>query len=209
MGKFTKNRLLIPALSGLCVAMCVSVGFATWITTGGGSGNVFGTINADGIETTANPQDLDVVTITSLNQFSYATGYGFDNNGIFENNTYLTGVCAFNVTNGKSCFTSFRNNKSFKLDVELSTSSSFGGFASKSITSDSISLTSDNFTNVNQDPNDSAAISTTFTITCDSDTANFSFNFSIHLIWGGSNLSSFPDLSSVAMNIKFTPKENA
>ena len=199
--------MLIPTLSALCVAMCVSVGFASWIVTGGSDALAVGNINADDVEVGGNvPQDLDVVTITSINSFSYAAGYGFDNEGVFGNTTELTGTCLFNSTNGKKCFTSFKNDKSFKLDIELSTALP-NGFLTNNFSSDQISLSSTNFVVANQDPADADKITASFVITCTNNENNFNFDFSIRLIYGA-QLSSFPNLSTANFNVKFTPKEN-
>ena len=201
-------KRVIPFVAALCSIMCFSVGFSSWVVTGGSNALAIGQIGVDDIDSGGTaPQNLDVVTITTLNGFEYATGYGFNNDGVFTNNTNLTGTCTFNVENGRNCFTSFRSDKSFKLEIKLSSSLS-GGLYSNDFTSDSISLTSSNFTVSSQNPTDSENITATFVITCTNDSANFTFDFSIHLIWGGASLTSFPNLQSASFNVEFTPKEN-
>ena len=205
----SKNKILVALVALFTMLMCTSVGFAAWITTGGSSSILSGNIDADDVQggggSSHTPENLDVITITTLNGYEYSTGYGFVNDDVISNSTNLTGTCLFNVTNGKKCFTSFRENKSFKLDITLSTSLS-GGFSGNSLTSNSASLTSDNFTVASTNPTDSTNITTSFTITCNSSDSNFTFDFAINLTYGGS---SFPNLASANFNIKFEPKENA
>jgi len=205
-----KNKILVALVALFTMLMCTSVGFATWITAGGGSASVNGNIDADDIQGgggSHTPQDLDVVTITQVNNYQYYTAYGWVNDGLFDDDVLLTGTCSFNVENGKSCFTSFRDNKSFKLDVKLTTALS-GGFSGNSITSSEITLTSSNFATTTQDPVDSTNITTTFALVCNDSNSNFTFDFSIKLTYGGS-LTSFPDLASANIKVEFAPKENA
>ncbi len=205
-----KNKILVALVALFTMLMCTSVGFAAWITTGGSNATANGTIDADTVEGgggSHTPQNLDVVTITNVDEYQYYAGNGFVNNGVYDDECYLTGSCSFNATNGKKCFTSFRDSNSFKLDVELSTTAS-GGLSGLNITSSEISLTSTNFTVGSQNPTDSTTITTTFTITCGSNESDFTFDFSVKLVYG-ETLSSFPDLSSAPISIKFTPKENA
>ncbi len=205
-----KNKILVALVALFTMLMCTSVGFAAWITTGGSNATANGTIDADTVEGgggSHTPQNLDVVTITQLNPYQYYSGYGFVNDGMFDDDILLSGTCNFNATNGKSCFTSFRNNKSFKLDVKLTTALS-GGFSGQSITSSEITLTSSNFTTATLDPTDSTDISTTFALTCSDNNSNFTFDFSIKLTYGGA-LTSFPDLATANIKVEFTPKENA
>ena len=204
-----KNKILVALVALFTMLMCTSVGFAAWITTGGSNSILSGNIDADDVQGGGShtPENLDVITITNVNDFQYYAGSGFVNDGVYDDDVYLTGTCSFNVTNGKKCFTSFRNNNSFKLDVQLTTALS-GGFSGANITSSEMSLTSTNFTVGSQNPTDSTNITATFTIACNSNASDFTFDFSVKLTYGGS-LSSFPDLSSAAINIEFTPKENA
>ena len=204
-----KNKILVALVALFTMLMCTSIGFATWITTSGDSSAIGGNIEADDVQggggSTHTPENLDVVTISTLNGYQYSTGYGFVNDDVCSNSTSLTGTCLFNSANGKKCFTSFRDTKSFKLDITLSTSLS-GGFSGNNFTSNSISLTSSNFSVSTSDPVDSTNITTSFTIVCNDNNSDFSFDFAINLTYGGS---SFPNLSSANINIKFEPKENA
>ena len=203
-----KNKILVALVALFTMLMCTSIGFATWITTNGSNSAINGAIDADNVDNGGSahtPENLNVVTITTLNGYQYSTGYGFVNDDVISNSTSLTGTCLFNTTNGKKCFTSFRESKSFKLDVTLSTSLS-GGFSANNLASNSISLTSNNFTVAASVPTSSTTITTSFTITCNSSDSDFSFDFAINLTYSGSN---FPNLSSANFNIKFEPKENS
>lgn len=190
--------------------MCVSVGFASWVVTGGSNALALGSFEADDFTVGSSGQNLDVIQISNLSDYQYATGYGFVNNGVYAETTNLTGSCLFNVQNGKNCFTSFRNDKSFALDVTLTTSNSFGGFSTNNISMTSISLSSTNFISSSHDTiNNGTDITTTFNITCADYNEDFTFSFLLTLSWGGSNLSSFPNLSNSNFNIAFLPKESA
>lgn len=206
--KLSKVKWFAAIISLLSSVMSFSIGFGLWSIQAVDTDGITGNIQVDTVEEDhGTPQNLDVITISSMNSFSYAAGYGFNIDDVFGNTAYLTGTCSFNAENGKKCFTSFRESNSFKLDIELSSSLS-GGLSSNSFTSNEISLTSSNFTLSNQDPTDGEKITATFIITCSSNNSNFTFDFSIKLVYGGT-LSNFPNLAAAALNVKFTPKENS
>ena len=202
-------RTFAPFVTLGCALMCVSVGFASWIVTSGSDALALGQIQADDIESGGTGVEKDVISVTT-DGFQYATNYGFVNDGVYANNVNLTGTCTFNYANAQSCFTSFRNNKSFKLDVTLDSSLS-GGLQSKGFKSDSVILTSDNFADLNQNPTEGSSLTTTFTITCSSNTtSNFTFNYTFNLAWESTeDVTSFPDLNGANLRITFLPKENA
>ena len=127
--------------------------------------------------------------------------------GVFGSSAVLNGTCSFDSTVAQQCIPTFRNNKSFKLDVVISCTLT-DGLSANGFTSSSISLTSDNFTVAAQDPTDSETITTTFVITCTDNASDFDFDFSITLNYGNS-LSNFPKLSTAGFNILFQPKENS
>ena len=204
-----KTKIIIPLVTVGCALMCISVGFATWITTSGGTTSVLGQVQADDVDNAGHGENVDVITITSIEPYQYAAGYGFVNNGVYASSVDLTGTCLFNVANGKSCFDSFSgSSKSFKLDVTLSTALS-GGFSSQGFSSSSISVTSTNFSSTSHTTiTNSDTISTTFTVACIDNSENFSFSFSIGLSFANS-LTSFPDMGDANLNISFLPKENS
>ena len=202
-----KNKTLVTLVALFTTLLCVCVGFASWLVTGGSNALALGQVQADDVLPAPQGDDVDVISITDTANIEYGTAYGFVNDGTYKNNVNLTGACSFDIENGKSCFTSLRSStKSFKLDVTLTTALS-NGFLSNGFTCDSISLTSTNFASCSHGTiNSDASISTTFTINCNNTTADFTFDFAIHLVWSGS---SFPNLSSSSIQIAFLAKENA
>ena len=202
-----KSKILISLVAFFTAAMCVSVGFATWITTGGSSAGLNGNIETDNVQTTSS-SNLDVLTINSLRPFGYSTGYGFVNNGLYSSSVNLTGVCIVNSANLKQCLNSYSSNKQFSLTISLTTSIS-GGFSSNLFSSSAFILTSSNFTTLNQAPTVGENMESSFNITCSNNNSDFSFSFDIEVSWGGSNpnLAEFPDLSLETFNIGFLFKE--
>ena len=202
-----KNKILISLVALFTMLMCISVGFASWIVTGGSNALALGEIEADDVLTEPTGESVDVITITSIEKYQYAEGYGFVNGGLYSNNVDLTGTCRFDSENAKSCFDSYSNNKSFKLTFEL-TGELDGGLSSNGFSSTNITLSSSNFSSSSHDTiiND-ATISTTFTVSCYSNSTDFNFSFSINLKYTGS-LSSFPNMGSANLSVNLTPKEN-
>ncbi|MBR1581697.1 MAG: hypothetical protein IJ656_01560 [Bacilli bacterium] len=201
------GRKLLVVLCPVSIISLVGLGFSTWAVATQATNNMTVDLSVGDVITGGTGEALDVITISSLGNFEYATGYGFVNDGIYADNVDLTGTCLVNTANAKSCFTSYRNTKSFKLDVSLSTALP-NGLNPNGFSSSSMSLTSTNFSVNDTDPVDGEAITTSFVITCTNTDADFSFDFSLNLKWTGS-LSSFPNLASANFNITFTPKENA
>ena len=201
----SKNKILVALVALFTMLMCTSVGFAAWITTGGSTGSVNGNIEADDV-IGGGSGDVDVITIDSLQDYQYKQSYGFVDDGVFGATVVLTGQCTFDAAAGKQSISSFRNNKKFGLDVELTTALS-GGFSANNMTSSSISLTSSNFTTVSVTPTSGQSITGTLGATCSDNNSNFTFTFSITLNWTGSNLSSFPDISSAGFSVSLLPKE--
>ena len=201
-----KNKILVALVALFTMLMCTSVGFATWITTGGSNASINGNIAADDVMGGGGSGDVDVITITSLQDYQYKQSYGFVDDGVFGATVVLTGECTFDATAGKQSINSFRNNKKFSLDVELTTALS-GGFSANNMSSSSISLSSSNFTTVSVTPTSGQSITGTLGATCSDNNSNFTFTFSITLNWTGSNLSSFPDISSAGFSVSLLPKE--
>lgn len=213
--KLNSAKIIIPLSMFFSSIICVSIGFSAWVLPVGGDSTIApGEFEVDNIEKAIPvPDDLDVISfVGELSSYQYATGYGFVNDDTFVNYTTLSGTCSFNSANATKCFTSYKDSddKSFQLEVKLRTALS-GGFSGNSFVSDSITVSSINFTSPNektQDPTDSTYISTTFILTCLNNTSDFNFTFSINLRYTGS-LTSFPNLSSAAFSIELSPEENA
>ena len=207
MGKFTKNRKLIPALSALCVAMCVSVGFATWITTGGGTANASGNINADDV----NISDEPVACITNLefDGFKYYQGYGFvsnnqNSNGLYTNTTNFTGTFDFDVSGAKTCISSMASDTKLSLKIEFTTSATtnftygaptISGFANTPVeVSTTSTATSYKAYNIILDNTEYSSSSLS------------NLSFSVSMTYTGS-LSAFPSLSDATYSLTITPGE--
>ena len=213
--KLHSAKIIVPLSMFFSSIICVSIGFSAWVVPATGDNTfISGDFEADNVETLIPvPDDLDVISfVGQLSSYRYAQGYGFLVDETFVNNTTLSGTCSFNSENARKCFTSYRDNndKSFQLEIRLRTALS-GGFSGNSFVSDSITVSSSNFTNPtqkNQDPTDSTYLSTTFVLVCLDNTSDFNFTFSTNIRYTGS-LSSFPNLSSAAFSIELAPKENA
>ena len=202
---FSKNKILVALVALFTMLMCVSVGFATWITTGGSNSTINGTIEADDVQGGGGPGNVDVITINTLNDYQYKQSYGFVDDGIFGSTLTLSGECTFDSTNAKSCINSYRSNKKFSLDIELTTALT-GGFSANNITGSSMSISSSNFTTASTTPTSGQSITGTLSATCSDNNSNFTFTFSIVLNWSGS-LASFPDMSSAGLSISLLAKE--
>ena len=202
-----KNKILVALVALFTTLMCISVGFASWVVTSGSDALALGQIQADDVDNTASGDNVDVISITRMDDLEYGTSYGFVDDGTYKNNVNLSGSCTFDIENGKSCFTSLRSNtKSFKMEVTLTTALN-NGFLSNGFSCDSINLDSDNFASCSHGAiNSDATINTTFVISCNDTNLDFSFDFDIHIVWSGS---SFPDLANSLINISFLAKENA
>ena len=200
-----KNKILIALVAFLSALMCVSIGFATWITTGGSLLSAKGEIETD---TVRGEEDLDVVTIDTLQDYQYNQSYGFVDDGIFGSTLILYGECSFDSTNGKECIDSFRRNKTFDLEIELTTSLT-GGFSVNNMVSTSISLSSNNFSTVSVAPMSGQSITGTLEVTCNDNNSDFDFTFEITLNWTGADLSLFPDVSSASFSVSLLPKEHS
>lgn len=210
-----KQKLFIVLLSTIFTIGCISIGFSSWTFGSSSLSEVSGDIYSEDVIDVPIGEDLDVITIDRLDDYQFATGYGFVNDGVYSADVYLTGRCTFDSANGKKCFASYKDNnsKSFKLDVELSTSLS-GGLRSNGFTSGEIKLESDEFTTLSQDPVDSVKVSTTFVVNCNQNSSDFSFDFSIKVSFddndsvSGVDLTKFPDISSASFQVTFISKEN-
>ena len=203
--KHRSSLMLLAEILG--VGSVFSIGFSAWFANGGSEGSLSGGAAVAQVNDSTSTENLDVITITRLDGFSYAAGYGFDVEHVFTNSVFLTGECSFNATFGRRCFDSFATGNSFQLDIELTTALS-GGFSSQGFSSTNITLNSTNFTTLSAAPTNGSAITKTFVVVCDSNTTNFTFDFSINLTYGN-DLTSFPNMASAQLHISFAPKENA
>lgn len=199
-----KNKILVALVALFTMMMCVSIGFATWITAGGSSSDINGTIETDEV-TGGGSGDVDVITINSLSDYQYKESYGFVDDGIFGNTLILSGECTFNTVNGKSSISSYRNNKKFSLNIELITALN-GGFSGNNITSSEMSISSDNFVTSTIIPTNNSSIVGTLSVTCTSTDSDFDFSFNITLNWSGT-LASFPNISSADFSVILLAKE--
>ena len=201
---FSKNKILVALVALFTMLMCVSVGFATWITIGGSNSSTNGDIQADDfVETTSG--EAQCISNTTINSFRYAAGYGFVNetNGRYVSTIDLTGTFTFNVSEAKQAISSIVGSKQFGLKLELTTSITtnftftnltFSGFTnspvSKTVSSTATACAAYNITLTNDEYSQS-------TLSC---------GFSITLTYSGTP-STFPSLASATYNIAITPSE--
>jgi len=201
-----KNKILVSLVALFTMLMCVSVGFASWIVTSGSNALALGQIQADDVATDSGIQ-VNVITIENLDEFKFATNYGFVKNKVYSQNVDLTGTCSFNASNGQNCFTTFRNNNSFKLDITLTTAIN-NGFSSNGFVCNSMVLTSSNFSGQSisaSSIDNGSTITASFVVICLDNENDFNFDFLINISWSGT---SFPNMSDSNISIQFKPKEN-
>ena len=199
-----KNKILVALVALFTMLMCTSVGFAAWITSGGGSSAVTGNIDADDyVETTSG--EAQCISKLSVNSFRYAAGYGFANEttGKYDSSMTLTGTFTFDVSQAKTAIDTLVGSKQFSLVFEFTTSTTsnftfgtptFTGFTnspvSKTVTSSATKSAAYNITLTNDEYNQ----------------ASLSCGFSMSISYG-SSLSSFPSLANTTYNVVITPGE--
>lgn len=203
--KHRSSLMLLAEILG--VGSVFSIGFSTWLTNGGSEGSLSGGAAVAQVNDSTSIENLDVITIETINAYSYAKGYGFVNNGLYTNSVNLTGSCSFNATYGARCFDSFSSNGSFQLDIELTTALS-GGFSSQGFSSTNITLNSGNFSTLSATPTTGSKITHTFVVACNNNAIDFTFDFSINLTYSNA-LTTFPNMAAAQLNVVFAPKENA
>lgn len=199
-----KNKILISLVALFTMLMCVSVGFATWIATGGAFGNIYGNIDTDdyGEASSGNAYCISDLTINPL---KCAKGYGFVNesNGSYSNTVALTGTFTFNVLEAKDAINSLVGSKQFSLLIELNAS------VTTNFTFDGLTFTG--FTNglVSKTATSTATAYANYNITLTNDEyaqTTLERGFSITLTYGGT-LSNFPTLESATYSVAITPSE--
>lgn len=202
-----KNKLLISLVALFTMLMCTSVGFATWITTGGSNSIVSGNIEADEVYD-GSASGLEIITINNLNEYEYNQDYGFVDEGKFGATLQLSGDCSFNSTSARQDINSYRSNSSFDLEVKLSTAIT-GGFSANNLSSSLISATSANFvSSPSVVPTSNQDIIGTMYIQCNNNNTNFDFTFTISLTWTGNDLSLLPDISTAGFSVSLLAKEH-
>ena len=200
-----KNKFLLALVALFTMLMCVSVGFASWLTTSGGtSTNTNGNIGADDyVETTGG--EAYCISNLSINTFGYAQGYGFVNQetGRYVSSTALTGTFTFDVSEAKLSIDSVTGSRTFSLKLEFTTS------ATSNFTYSNLTFTG--FTNspVSKSASSSATASAAYNITlteAEYAESTISCGFSITMTYGAS-LSGFPSLSTATYSVVITPGE--
>ena len=201
----SKNKILVALVALFTMLMCVSVGFATWITTSGSSQNLNGNIETDDYVEISSGEEAYCITNLVINKFRYAQSYGFvnENNGSYTSSAYISGTFDFEVAEAKTAIQSLSSNKQFSLKLELTTSATsnfsyssltFIGFANSPVPKSSTSSATAY-----------AAYNITLT-TSEYSQTKISCGFSITVSFSGT-LSNFPTLASETYSLAITPGE--
>lgn len=200
-----KNKFLLALVALFTMLMCVSVGFASWLTTGAGtSTNTNGNIGADDyVETTGG--DAYCISNMAINPFRYAQGCGFVNEETesYASSITLTGTFTFNVSEARTAINSLGGSRTFSLKIELTTS------MTSNFTYTSLTFTG--FTNspVSKTGSSTATAYAVYNITLtetENSQTTLSLGFSITMTFGGT-LSNFPSLSTATYQVAITPDE--
>ena len=199
-----KHKILISLVALFTMFMCVSVGFATWITSGGDSEAVNGDIIADDYANIT-AGDAYCISDLSINSFRFYEKNGFVNEatGSYSLSTNITGSFTFEVSEAKMAIRSIRSSRQFSLRLDFTASVStnfsvgtiaFGGFTStvaKDVANTTTACAAYNITLT-----ESEYLSTQLT----------NLSFTIPLSFSG-QASSFPNLGSAIYTVSITPGE--
>ena len=200
-----KNKILVALVALFTMLMCVSIGFASWVTSGATtSQSANGNIGADDyVETTGG--DAYCIANLSINTFGYAQGYGFvdQSTGRYVSSTTLTGSFDFDVSEARDSIDSIGGSRQFSLKLEFTTSATSGFTYSNA--------TFTGFTNspVSKSASGTATLVAAYNITLTTSEYaqdTISCGFSITMAYGNA-LSGFPSLSSATYSLVITPGE--
>lgn len=123
--KINQPRIIIPMVAAGCALMCISVGFASWVTTSGGGVFANGNIEADSI-TEAVSGPVDAFGTPTLNVFSM-NEYGLDVDGAYKNSgAVISGDVSFNKADASTVIASLRQTPAIaNFQITLTGTSSF------------------------------------------------------------------------------------
>ena len=116
-----KNKILISLVALFCSLMCVSIGFATWITASDSYYNINGKFDADDYAQIP-LGELQCVSDVNASNIRFSTNYGFvdEDLGIYSTSIYITGSFTFNVSNAKLSISSMNSTeKRFSLTMTI------------------------------------------------------------------------------------------
>lgn len=151
---FSKNKILVALVALFTMLMCVSVGFATWITTGGSNSSINGTIDADDV--VSGGDNIDCITITSTSGPGYyndSNGQGFvDKEGLYNKKSgTLSFVAVINLASARTVIPTLNSAGNFNFIISLSTNVSISGLTAAMDTDSPLVLKSNYATNVAAD----------------------------------------------------------
>ena len=146
-----KNKILVALVALFTMLMCTSIGFATWVSTGGSSSNVGGTIEADNIIAGGDP--VDCITITETHGPKYYNGSeasGFvSSSGVYDKkNGTLSFTARINLTSARTVISTLNSNGVFNFHISLSTNTAISGLTAAMDTTIPLALKS-NYTTSN------------------------------------------------------------
>ena len=200
-----KNKILVALVALFTMLMCTSVGFASWITAGGGSGSINGNIEADDYTASSSGEYAYCITDLEVDPFRYSTSYGFvdENTGMYVSTINLTGSFIFDVSEAKTAISSLNStSKQFSIKIDFSTT------YTTNLSVGTIALNGfSTCVGFNSNGNSSPA-SKTFNITLNNteySSASIECSFAIPITYSGT----FPNLASQSYSVVITPDEVA
>ena len=126
-----KNKILVALVALFTMLMCTSVGFAAWITTGGGSASINGNIEADTV-ITGSGENVDCITISSVTGPAYydgteASGFVTIDGTYDKKNGYIAFAASINLTSARTVITTLNSNGTFNFNIALATNVAISG----------------------------------------------------------------------------------
>ena len=209
--QFNRKKGILLQLAGIFTLLsCISIGFATWVSTGSTGKDVSGIFEIDQIEEKYN--EIEIFDNISINNYNFAENYGFLNTTTkkYSMTATLSGSCRLNIARASELILSMSSSKQLLLSFGIY--SSYTDFGSR-FSSSSITLSQTNIT-INQQTSITSAndiISKTFVITVPNEEyVTIGFSFNITCSNGGKTpgqVGYFPNLSTYPISIKLTPGE--
>ena len=149
-----KNKILVALVALFTMLMCTSVGFATWITTGGSSSNVEGAFEVDNV--VVGGETIDCITVTETHGPKYYNGSeasGFVSSaGLYDKkNGMLSFTSTINLTSARTIIASLNDTGTFNFKIKLSTNVAISGLTAAMDATTPLVLKSNYTTNVTAD----------------------------------------------------------